>query len=34
VELLILIAAVALITPDAARAQAAMPALPSHAQPG
>ena len=34
VELLILIAAVALITPDAARAQAAMPALPSHAQAG
>jgi hypothetical protein len=33
-ELLILVAAAALITPDAARAQAIMPAAPLHPQPG
>jgi hypothetical protein len=33
-ELLVLVAAAALVTPDAARAQAVMPAAPLHAQPG
>jgi hypothetical protein len=33
-ELLVLVAAVALVAPDAARAQTAMPAPPPHPQPG